>query len=176
MFYCLERQTHLNFTETTISNCHDITGITVYYFIIGIFSCLRHGHHGCFSNDFKLIEAIVSFMFFWEMRLGFPPLLHYTCNYNLLLVLWFLLFSIFFGLEKGTHTFFLSKNVIGKQLVLSLNAAFHTCSILSFLQSFCLVSSRLNIVPFTFIIVYIGFCGTADNQRWLFHVQFHSFH
>ena len=37
------------------------------------------------------------------LKISQQRLLHYTYNYHCLLFLWFLLFSIFFELKKGTH-------------------------------------------------------------------------
>lgn len=156
--------------------------------ISGIFSWLHHRHMKCLSNDFKLTETNVHFMFLLRDEVSFRPLLHNTCNYHVLLFLWFLLFSIFFGLEKGTHRRLLfgnplplSKNVTEMQLVLSLNIAFCICSICHFYKLFFLCFFKIEYCFFYiyhcihwFLIHNFTNCGKAVNQRWPFFTEVKS--
>ena len=119
-------------------------------------------------NYFKLTEAIAPFpFFFFNMRLSFLPLLHYTYIYLTLLFMWFLLFLILFRLENGTHGGLLFDNHLPRSFLTQccqkmLNTTFVFWSILLFLQTFCSVSWRLNIFSFTFVIACMGLLFTIS--------------
>ena len=135
------------------------------------------------SNYFKLTETIVPFSVFLRDEVELSTL-RYTCNYHLLFFLWFLLFSIFFGLEKGhTDVCYLVTLCLGNfwhifvkkcywDAAGTLNTAFRSCSILPFLQTFLLGFFKTECCTFyiyqcirRFLIHNFTNSGIADNQR-----------
>ena len=147
------------FTGTPIDCCHDVSGITIYCSIMWNIFLMALWANKAFVKWFQIEWNYFSFLFFWAMRLSFPPMLHYNYNYQLQLFLWFLLFSIFFGL---------------------VNTVFLICCVLLFLQTFFSVSTRLNILPLQwslqnrFLIHNFTNCSIANNQILLFKIQFDS--
>ena len=112
----LTTNVNLHFNETTIGCCHDIAGIAVHDFImrklgwtVGIWSVCK-----VVSNWLQLLFLLC----FFE-RLSWAFCLYYIILAIIIFFyfLRFLLFSIFFRLEKGTRRHFLFGNTLPRKFL-----------------------------------------------------------
>ena len=182
LFHYLEQQTQL--ALYWIGSCHDIIGIAIHYLIIQNLFLDASWAHKAFVKWFLIIETIAPFVFLLrdEVELSTSVTVYLELSSSVISV--FSCFQYSSDLKKGlTDVCYLVNicfktfwHIFGKKCCWDAVRTIFKHYLLFIFFKIDYYYSYIYHCIYEFLICEHKFNhGIADNQRWLFKVQFHSF-